>query len=42
MIGNATDQFLGSFPKDRPLIYFLTATDERGATVSTEHVLLEK
>lgn len=42
MVGNATDFFTVSLPKDRPLIYFLTATDERDATVSTEHVTLEK
>ncbi|MBI1916172.1 MAG: hypothetical protein HYS12_15775 [Planctomycetes bacterium] len=27
-------------PKERPLVYFLTLTDERKATVSTEHELL--
>ncbi len=42
MIGNATDFHAVSLPKDRPLVYFLSATDERDATVSTEHVLLEK
>ena len=42
MVGNATDFFTVSLPKDRPLIYFLTATDERGATTSTEHVVLKK
>ncbi len=42
MVGNATDFYSASLSKDRPLIYFLTATDERGATVSTEHVTLEK
>ncbi len=40
MVGNATDFFRVSLPKDRPLIYFLTATDERGAIVSTEHALV--
>jgi hypothetical protein len=42
MVGNATDFFTVSLPKDRPLIYFLTATDERGATACTEHVVLTK
>jgi dienelactone hydrolase len=42
MPGNATDFFRVALPTDRPLIYFLTATDERGAIVSTEHAVLEK
>jgi hypothetical protein len=42
MVGNATDFFTVALPKDRPLIYYLTATDERGATVSSEHVVAEK
>lgn len=42
MVGNATDFYTVTLPKDRPLIYFLTATDERGAVVSTEHEVLEK
>jgi dienelactone hydrolase len=42
MVGNATDFYIATLPKDRPLIYFLTATDERGAVVSTEHAVLEK
>lgn len=29
-------------PTDRPLVYFLTLTDSRGATVSTEHEVLTK
>ena len=29
-------------PKDRPLVYFLSLTDRRKATVSTEHQTLEK
>ena len=29
-------------PEDRPLVYFLTLTDGRGATVSTEHKVLPK
>jgi dienelactone hydrolase len=29
-------------PEDRPLVYFLTLTDNRGATVSTEHEVLPK
>jgi hypothetical protein len=40
--GNATDFYSVAFSKDRPLIYFLTATDKCGATVSNEHVLTEK
>lgn len=40
MVGNATDSHAVTLPKDRPLIYFLTATDERGAMVSTEHEML--
>jgi hypothetical protein len=27
-------------PEERPLVYFLTLTDDRGATVSTEHEVL--
>ena len=42
LIGNATDFFRVALPKDRPLIYFLTATDGRGAIASTEHAVLEK
>lgn len=42
MVGNATDFYAVSLPTHRPLIYFLTATDERGAVVSTEHESLEK
>jgi hypothetical protein len=42
MPGNATDFYQTALPKDRPLVYFLTATDERGAVVSTEHVVLAK
>jgi dienelactone hydrolase len=41
MIGNATDFFTATLPIDRPLVYFLTATDEGGAVVSTEHRVLE-
>lgn len=40
--GNATDFFSVKLPKDRPIVWFLTATDERKATVSTEHVTTEK
>jgi hypothetical protein len=29
-------------PGDRPLVYFLTLTDERKATVSTEHEVLPR
>lgn len=42
MVGNATDFFQADLPKERPLVYFMTATDDRGAVVSTEHVILEK
>jgi dienelactone hydrolase len=42
MPGNATDFYRVVLPKDRPLIWFLTATDERKATVSTEHATLDK
>lgn len=42
MVGNATDFYTVSLPEDRPLIYFLTSTDERGAVVSTEHEFLAK
>ncbi len=31
-----------SLPADRPLTYFLTVTDKRKATVSTEHATVEK
>jgi dienelactone hydrolase len=37
--GNAIQAQL---PAERPLVYFLTVTDERGATVSTAHAGLEK
>ena len=40
MLGNATDFYRVVLPKDRPLIWFLTATDKRNATVSTEHAIL--
>lgn len=29
-------------PKERPLVFFATVTDDRGALVSTPHVILEK
>lgn len=32
---------IGELPDRRPLVCFLTVTDERDATVSTEHVVLE-
>jgi dienelactone hydrolase len=41
MVGNATDFFRVTLPTERPAVYFLTATDERGATVSTEHATLK-
>jgi hypothetical protein len=40
--GNATDFYRIVLPTDRPQIWFVTATDERKATVSTEHQTLEK
>lgn len=42
--GVVADQHLitARLPSARPLTWFLTATDERGLTVSTEHVELEK
>jgi hypothetical protein len=42
MPGNATDVYRVALPKERPLIWFLTATDKRKATISTEHAILEK
>jgi len=30
-----------TLPKTRPLVYFLTISDQRGATVSTEHEVIE-
>jgi len=42
MPGNATDFYSAKFPTDRPIVYFVTVTDERGAVVSTEHAILEK
>ena len=42
MVGNATDFYVVALPKERPLVYFLTATDERGAVISTENETLEK
>src|SRR5262249_9561449 len=32
----------GELPEGRPLVYFVTLTDERKATVSTEHEVLGK
>jgi hypothetical protein len=32
-----TDAIEATLPEDRPIAFFLTATDNRGATVSTEH-----
>jgi dienelactone hydrolase len=40
--GNATDFWHTKLPKERPLIWFATATDERKATISTEHQIIEK
>ncbi|MSU79115.1 MAG: alpha/beta fold hydrolase [Gemmataceae bacterium] len=42
MVGNATDFYSVSLPQVRPVIYFATATDARGATISTEHAELGK
>ena len=42
MVGNATDFYRVTLPKERPVVWFLTATDQRKATVSTEHRILEK
>jgi len=39
--GNATDFYSAELPKG-PLVWFMTATDERGATTSTEHATIEK
>jgi dienelactone hydrolase len=36
------DRVLAELPAARPLVYFLTVTDRRGATVSTEHEVLEE
>ena len=36
------DFWVVKLPKERPIVWFLTATDERKATVSTEHEVLEK
>jgi dienelactone hydrolase len=41
MVGNATDFWRVELPVERPLIYFLTATDARGAVISTEHRIKE-
>lgn len=35
-------KFTAELPEERPLVYFLTLTDDRKATVSTEHEVLEK
>lgn len=42
MPGNAIEFHRVEVPPERPIVYFLTATDERKATVSTEHVVVEK
>jgi cephalosporin-C deacetylase-like acetyl esterase len=39
-VGNATRT--AEFPAKRPIVFFLTATDGRKATVSTEHAIIEK
>ena len=36
------DHYMAEIPKERPLVWFMTATDDRGATVSTEHQELKK
>jgi dienelactone hydrolase len=36
------DRVVADLPAARPLVYFLTVTDRRQATVSTEHEVLEK
>jgi dienelactone hydrolase len=36
------DRVLAELPAARPLVYFLTVTDRRTATVSTEHEVLEE
>jgi dienelactone hydrolase len=41
-VGNFTDLWSVKLPKERPIVWFLTATDERKATVSSEHVVVEK
>lgn len=35
------DHVAAKLPKDRPLVWFLTITDQRGLTVSTEHEVVE-
>lgn len=37
-----TDVFTAQVPKKRPIYLFLTAVDDRGATVSIEHTYLDK
>jgi dienelactone hydrolase len=34
--------YVAEFPKTRPLVWFMTVIDDRGATVSTEHQELKK
>lgn len=36
------DTVSADLPESRPLVYFLTLTDERKSTVSTEHEVLAK
>src|SRR5258708_37647813 len=36
-VADLTDFYRAELPKERPLVWFMTATDDRGATVSTEH-----
>lgn len=38
----AGDEVVGKFPAARPVVFYLTATDERGALVSSPHAVLEK
>jgi len=40
-VGNATDFHSAKRPSDKKIVYFFTATDDRGAVVSTEHYTLE-
>src|SRR5262249_51696786 len=37
-----TDVIRGELPRIRPLVFFMTMTDKRGVTVSTEHQELRK
>jgi hypothetical protein len=41
-VGEKADTHRVTLPESRPLVYFVTFTDERGLTVSSEHASIER